>query len=217
MDPRSFRGNANTIEETRLLLLGDATLKQRVTTSAKTTVLPAAVKTAAVDVRAEEFQQLFEQHSQAVGRRIGALVGDPGRAGDLVQETFLIAWRRWKEFRGDASRKGWVMGIALNVARNARRKRGRREPANARRRNTAAGASPEQAMEGREAAARLSAAFAELPPEQQDAFGLRVLEGLGLAEAAKVLRLPESTVSYRARQAEKKLRAALDDEQGEKR
>jgi RNA polymerase sigma-70 factor (ECF subfamily) len=57
---------------------------------------------------------------------------------------------------------------------------------------------------------RLYDALERLPEEQREAFVLRVIEQVSLREAAEILAVPDSTVSYRAQRAETQLRKWLD-------
>jgi RNA polymerase sigma factor (sigma-70 family) len=49
--------------------------------------------------------------------------GDSHLADDLAQETFLKAWQKLADFRGEARFSSWLFGIALNEFRNAARRR----------------------------------------------------------------------------------------------
>ncbi len=163
----------------------------------------------------------YRTHGKAIKTRLAAIVADTPLAEDLTQEVFVVAWRARHRFVGvgDGASEpaaAWLLGIATNLARNARRKRlrawirrQRREVLSTRPPSVDAG--PEQAVAAQQSAERLLAAMRRLPPEQCEAFGLRVIEGLSLQRCAEVLVLPVSTVSYRARKAEAKLRAVLEE------
>jgi RNA polymerase sigma-70 factor (ECF subfamily) len=71
-----------------------------------------------------DLERLFEAHRPqllALGRR---LVVDPARAEELVQDTLAVAWRKLPELQEGRRFQPWIFGIARNLARNARRKRG---------------------------------------------------------------------------------------------
>lgn len=81
------------------------------------------------DTRA--FEQLVLRYQRSlynVAYRISANEAD---AAEIVQETFLAAWRKLRDFRGDASLSTWLTSIAVNQARTRwqqnRQKRGREE------------------------------------------------------------------------------------------
>ena len=70
----------------------------------------------------DEFGVLFEQHARAVYNHAFRLTGNWSTAEEVVSLTFLEAWR----LRGTVRPEGdsllpWLLGIALNVARNASR------------------------------------------------------------------------------------------------
>lgn len=52
-----------------------------------------------------------------------SLVRDPGLVDDLFQETLITAWRKFDDFDASRSLAPWLRGIALNLARNAARRR----------------------------------------------------------------------------------------------
>lgn len=60
------------------------------------------------------FGLLFERHEPALRRRLTRLTGDPHLAEDLVQDTFVQAWRHLDQLNGDASFAAWLHRIARN-------------------------------------------------------------------------------------------------------
>lgn len=70
----------------------------------------------------------FVRRTQADVWRFCARLTDNQRADDLVQETFLRAWRSLPSFRADSMARTWLLGVASHVVadhirRNARRGR----------------------------------------------------------------------------------------------
>lgn len=182
---------------------------------------PQAERVAGVVVRdARWLEAAYHAHASAVKTRLVALTSDPAAAEDLVQEVFMTAWRGLERFEGDDAgasprARAWLLGIATNLGRNARRRRIRRWLRTLRRPALPPApdqSTPESRLAARQSAQRLYLALSELPAEQAEAFGLRVLEGLTLEACSAALELPISTVSYRARRAEEKVRAALAKE-----
>src|SRR3954470_23862031 len=53
---------------------------------------------------------------------IAARLDDPAQVDDVVQNTFLAAFRRIGDFRSDGSMPAWLRGIAVNLLRNLRRR-----------------------------------------------------------------------------------------------
>ena len=155
---------------------------------------------------------MVEAHAAVVTRRLTHATGDPNLARDLAQDTFVVAFDRLQTFRGDASLSTWLHAIAFNLLRD-HRKRVRREQslwARLRRRPAPAVVEPERALQSREDLERLQAIVAGLDPAKRDAFVLRVVEQLSLAESAEILGVRIATVSYRAKRAEALVREAFE-------
>jgi RNA polymerase sigma factor (sigma-70 family) len=68
----------------------------------------------------EGFRGFFEAHRDALYRLLCRLARDPHHAEDLLQETFVIVWRKRDQFRGDGSLEGWLKKIAYRTYLNAR-------------------------------------------------------------------------------------------------
>ena len=79
--------------------------------------------TRALEGDRDAFGELVLRHQSAVRRFLRHLArGDEALADDLAQDTFVQAWHRLGQFRGDAAFATWLLGIAHNHWRNARRK-----------------------------------------------------------------------------------------------
>jgi len=63
-----------------------------------------------------EFDRFVRKHARAVRRYALSLTRDPWTADDVLQETFLRAWKYWPTFRGTSTREAWVIRICRNVA-----------------------------------------------------------------------------------------------------
>jgi len=153
------------------------------------------------------FEQIVRHYSASLFSLAARLVG-PAEAEDVVQETFLRAYRGLESFRGESSLKTWLYAIALNRARarhgTLSRLRALFAPRVARDDGTDllddaadTGASPEQASLAREQRTRLRTAIRSLPDEFRAAVILRDLEGLSYQEIAEVLAVPIGTVRSR--------------------
>jgi RNA polymerase sigma-70 factor, ECF subfamily len=73
-----------------------------------------------------EFSRLFERHRRELHVHCYRMVGSLQEAEDLVQDTFLLAWRGRTGFRGHASFRTWLYRIATNTCLNALRRHPRR-------------------------------------------------------------------------------------------
>ncbi|MFF2040460.1 RNA polymerase sigma factor [Kitasatospora sp. NPDC058170] len=165
----------------------------------------------------EAFRELFRDHARLVHRHAVRVTGDWALAEDVVSLTFLEAWRLRGKLRdeGDSPRP-WLMGIAVNVLRNATR--AARRHAGAMARLPANDAVPDFADElvGRmadsEQLAAAQRALARLRRSEREVFALCVWSGLGYAEAAAALGVPIGTIRSRLSRARTRLRKLADEE-----
>ncbi|MGH7993605.1 MAG: RNA polymerase sigma factor [Limisphaerales bacterium] len=157
------------------------------------------------------FEALMRNHQQMVHALTFRMTGSPADAEDLAQETFLRAYGQIGSFNGDSKFSTWLYSIAVHACLNWRRDEARRFQAYVNCANefsvqrTAAEPAPAEA----EMAQRAQAALLKLPAKQRAAVVLTIYDGLTHAEAAKVLRCPETTVSWRVFSAKKKLKRWL--------
>ena len=74
------------------------------------------------------FETIMRRHNRLLFRSARGVVADDAEAQDVVQETYLRAFAKLNSFRGDAALGTWLARIAINVALDAQRKRGRAVP-----------------------------------------------------------------------------------------
>jgi RNA polymerase sigma-70 factor (ECF subfamily) len=166
------------------------------------------------------FTRIFDQHRHAVHAYFLGRVADPELARDLLQETFLRAWRRLQELAllpGDRQR-AWIFTVARNLAIDSYRAgAARRAAEEALRRQAATGdttvAGPYAHAELGERLARLDAAIRELPEDQRVILSMATAGGLTSRQIGEALGEPAGTVRYRLSQARGRLAAALDLEE----
>lgn len=166
------------------------------------------------------FETIVRRYSGMVFGLAARLVG-PFDAEDVVQETFLRAFRSLVSFRGESSLKTWLYAIALN---RVRARRG--TLARLRVRFGAGGSGPTPDFSLLDTAAdpqrtpeenallsdqrrRLRKAVLDLPEEFRMAVVLRDLEGLSYEEVASVLSVPVGTVRSRLARGRALLKEAL--------
>ena len=151
------------------------------------------------------------------------LAEDSDDAADLVQETYLRAYRTFENFRPGTNCKAWLLTIMYSVFINEYQRRKRRGPTlslddlEQRFQRYVEVASDAEAAAATVAAwgARLSpeveAALLQLPPDYRAPVLLIDLTGLSYDEAAGVLQCPVGTVRSRLYRARKALFAALQE------
>jgi RNA polymerase sigma-70 factor (ECF subfamily) len=149
------------------------------------------------------------------------LVGEPGAAGDVVQEVFLKVFRNIGHFRGQSTLKTWIYRITVNEAHNARRwgfRHKRREveldsdsgcsqPLREVVSDTAP--SPFEVVRDRERRAMLDAALTRINPNFRDAVVLRDVMDLSYEEIAAALNVSLGTVKSRILRGREALRGQL--------
>jgi len=156
----------------------------------------------------QAFARLVERYWDRLYRWLYHLTRDRHAAEDLVQETFLKAFRGLKRFQPGSNFKAWLFRIAHNSFANFRR-------ANARARLAlpddvaGRGGGPVEQAQSREVLELLAKAVAKLPPDFRAAFLLRAEEDLSFREIASVLGLTEETARWRVHKARHQLVSAM--------
>jgi RNA polymerase sigma-70 factor (ECF subfamily) len=159
--------------------------------------------------------EAYDEHHEHVRAFARRLLGDAAAAEDLVQETFVALPEAIRRYRGEASLRTFVVGVAANHARHHVRAASRRRSAHARseERVRPAPETPEEQARRRELAAALTRALDALPFEQRVAIVLCEVEQRTSAEAARIVGAPEATIRTRVFHAKKKLRELLVKEE----
>jgi RNA polymerase sigma-70 factor, ECF subfamily len=154
---------------------------------------------------------LFDRHHEAIYRLISRLLqAEPAETDDLVQMTFLEAWRAAGKFSGRGSVKSFLYGIAANTVRHHFRSTRRRRTAHAAIPEPAPSHRPDETALRTQQLERLSAALDELPHDLRAAYVLCDLEDLPGVEAAQVLGCRAGTLWRRLHDARRALRDAID-------
>jgi RNA polymerase sigma-70 factor (ECF subfamily) len=165
----------------------------------------------------DAFRSLVEHHTQAVFRLAWRITGNTIDAEDMVQETFLRAWKQLGKFDGRAAFGTWVHRIAANCSLDhIRSRKGKAEAADdplARDplMNVAhGGPSPERLAQSAEITGLLIPALDELTEMERAAFILRHYEGLPILEISRVLGVEAGAAKHSVFRAVQKLRRALE-------
>lgn len=173
---------------------------------------------------ARALERLMRLHNQRLYRTARAILRDDAEAEDVVQETYLRAYRGMSLFRGEAALSTWLVRICVHEALARRRKALRRAEVipiragltdaeiDARALVPEGDATLEAAANG-ELRKRIEARIDALPDAFREVFVLRALEELSVEETAAALDLPPATVRTRFFRARSRLREALSQEE----
>ena len=160
-----------------------------------------------------QFRDLFESEHARLHRFLHRLAGNAADADDLLQETFLSAWRKRDQYAGRGSAAGWVRRIAYHLYLNARTRRVRREdlapPPAAPRAAPAVADGVAHRDTVRAVVSRVHDVVATLPDGPREAFVMFRFEGLTVGEIAEMTGAPAKTVETRIRRAVHLLHEAL--------
>lgn len=156
-------------------------------------------------------EMLVRAHQDAVYRVAYRVLGDPDKAADAAQDTFVRALAALDGFRSESSLRTWLLRIAANTARSAgRRETRRREVALDPHEDRIPGAgNPERQAVARAEAERVEAAIRSLPEKQRLAVSLRIHEELSHREIGQVLGSSEGAARVNYHLGIKRLRELL--------
>lgn len=159
------------------------------------------------------FQRLYDERFDDVRRWVGALGARPSDIPDLVQEIFLVAYRRLPDFDGE-NVAGWLYQITRRKIRDYRRLSWIKHIFTAKTLSTfkhslALGADPLKQLESHERTELLGRILDTLPDEQRAAFVLFEIEGYSGGAIAELQQVPVNTVWGRIYKARQKLQSQL--------
>ena len=182
-----------------------------------------ATEAAAVLARARQgdsdaFRALVETHSRSVFRLAFRMTGNEQDAEDVVQESFLRAYRQLGRFESRANFGTWLYRIVSNCSVDLMRSKQARhdqvrgdslDQEGAVELPAADAPDPERAAQSTEIDRRVQHALRELSPLERAAFILRHYEGRSIEEICATLGLGTSAAKHSVFRAVKKLRVAL--------
>lgn len=157
------------------------------------------------------FEWIVKRYESSVANVIYGILGNDPRADDLGQEVFMRAFRGIKNFGHRAQFKTYLTRIAINVCRDAIRKKERRMM-------TYEEEAPHlnplvfDQQEELDAKDLVHTALFQLESEQRAVVVMRIMEGYSTKETATLLKIPEGTVLSRLSRGLGKLRQILKKE-----
>ncbi|HEY6942852.1 sigma-70 family RNA polymerase sigma factor [Dokdonella sp.] len=161
--------------------------------------------------RQQQFEALVRAHSSELYRYAYWLCGQDALAQDLVQETFLRAWRSLDALREDIAAKAWL----ATILRREHARLYERKPMPTTDITDLELSDDAPGPEHRGEDAVLRAAIAKLEPKYREPLVLQVLGGFSCGEVAAQLGISESAVMTQVFRARQKLRALLDGKDSE--
>ena len=170
--------------------------------------------------------ELLETHGGTLYRLGLRICGTHEEAEDLVQDTFLLAYKNWSQFRGEASPKTWLYTIASRVCQRTKRlKSGQPKhidsledlvPTREDRVPDVSLASPYEATLRHELQDAVAEAISELPLDFRMPLVLKDIADLSVRDIAAVLGIKVNTVKTRLHRARLHLRRVLSEHLPEK-
>jgi len=158
-------------------------------------------------------RELYDAHAPRVFRLAYRLTGDADLAREFTQDTFVRAFHRLADFRGDAAFSTWLHRITITVVANAMRKvrRLRDRETDLTDLDSQHALDPQSRRLDPDLRERLAKAIDALPDIYRTTLIMHDLEGYTHTEIAGVLGVAEGTCKSRLSAAHAQLRAALAD------
>lgn len=163
------------------------------------------------------FSALVERYGRQMYQLAYRMTGNDHDAKDVVQESFVRAYRHLHRFEGRADPGTWLHRIVVNCAIDALRAARSRpdwNPLDAADRSSdafaAPDADPERLAASAEAGRHIAAAMERLSPVERAAFALRHFEGWPIDEIARTLGIRSNAAKQHVFRAIRKLRVALN-------
>jgi RNA polymerase sigma-70 factor (ECF subfamily) len=172
---------------------------------------------------ADAFEVLVSRHQKKMLNIAYRLMGDYDEACDVVQESFLSAYRAIGKFRGQARFSTWLYSIVVNHAKSRLKQKGdlfRHEgailddPTEAKEGSPCSGTqgmgnAPDERLEKKDLKNRVRQCIMSLDGEQREVIVLRDIQGFSYSEIGQMLKLPDGTIKSRLFRARNALKDCL--------
>ena len=145
----------------------------------------------------DAFNQIMRNHEDRVFSVCLRIMGNREHALDATQETFLTAFRKADQFKGNSALGTWIYRIAVNTCYDQLRKQKRRRTDPIPDHLDPTDHSAEDEVEAAGLRPEIMEALAAIPQDFRSAVVLSDIEGMGLPEVADVLGVPVGTVKSR--------------------
>jgi len=177
------------------------------------------------------FEMLFTKYQRRVSRLVSRFVRSDAEVEDIVQESFIKAYRALGSFRGDSAFYTWLYRIAVNTAKNHLVSASKRPISLTQFEKNddddfeedhfmSDAATPESELITKQIAETVNKTMNELPADLREAIMLREIEGMSYEDIADSMGCPIGTVRsriFRAREAiSQKIKPMLDVGEGKR-
>ena len=177
------------------------------------------------------FEMLFTKYQRRVSRLVSRFVRSDAEVEDIVQESFIKAYRALGSFRGDSAFYTWLYRIAVNTAKNYLVSASKRPISLTQFEKNddddfeedhfmSDAATPESELITKQIAETVNKTMNELPADLREAIMLREIEGMSYEDIADSMGCPIGTVRsriFRAREAiSQKIKPMLDVGEGKR-
>lgn len=155
------------------------------------------------------FAELVKRHQTSLLRVCTRMTRDEELAEDIVQESFVKAFRKINLFEGRSSFKSWLFQIAINTARNKLRVQ-KLETVNIEHVQMATNQTAEASLIHLDIRDLLMKEVDKLPEKQRRALELRIYEDLSFQEIAQIMECPYDTAKANYRHGLLKIKQSLE-------
>ena len=166
------------------------------------------------------FEMLVVKYDRRLGRLLSRFIKDEHEVNDVVQESFIKAYRALPNFRGDSAFYTWLYRISINTAKNFLANNNKRPIMASEITNgdgevmdvveqVADNLTPEAELMNKQILQTVESAVAKLPEDLRRAITLREMDGLSYEEIAEVMQCPIGTVRSRIFRAREVIAADL--------
>lgn len=166
------------------------------------------------------FDLLVVKYQRRLARLLSRFIKDEHEVNDVVQESFIKAYRALPSFRGESAFYTWLYRISINTAKNFLANSNKRPITSSDIANSdgevldvaeqiADDLIPEAELMNRQILETVESAVAKLPEDLRRAITLREIDGLSYEEIASVMECPIGTVRSRIFRAREVIAADL--------
>lgn len=160
----------------------------------------------------EAFGVLVDRYEREMAAYAKYMTGSVDDAADIVQDSFVRAFKSLKRCRDRTRFKGWLFRIVSNQSKTQLKRRRRTEPLSIEALGVAASeGNPETESEQAELRRKVHEALQALPAVQREALVLKYVHGLGLPEMSELLSASVSALKMRLMRGREALRERLEE------